>query len=148
MNRILLYLPVILLFLSCKKDDPKDLIIGTWQAGALTTKNCTDIKENQSLTFTSGCFTENSVGVKICINATFSANGTYDFVFKTTVLGSAKDTDMDQGTYSINGNTLTLCPDADGSNCEENKFTITENTLTISSVDTDTGCDSTLTLIK
>jgi hypothetical protein len=145
MVRLLLMVLTTLLIISCKKDDPKDLIIGSWQASALTTTSCTNPEDNQNLTFTAGCFTENSFGVKICINTTFSPNGTYEFIFKTTVFGST-ETDIDQGTYSINGNTLTLCPD--GSNCEENKFTITENTITLSSVDTDTGCDSKLSLIR
>ncbi len=136
---------VILLVSACKKDDPKDLIIGSWQAKTLVSKSCTNASDNQSLTFSSGCYEEGFIGVQICINATFFANGKYDFIFKTTILGTT-ETDTEQGTYTINGNELTLCPL--GGDCEDSQFTISENAISLISVDPDTGCDTELTMTK
>ncbi len=145
MNRLFLFLLVILSVPACKKDDPKDLIIGSWQAKTLVTKSCTNASDNQALTFSSGCYEEGFIGVKICINATFLANGKYDFIFKTTIFGTT-ETDTEQGTYSINGNELTLCPL--GGDCEDSQFIISENAISLISVDPDTGCDTELTMIK
>ena len=145
MRRFILFLPCILLLSACKKDDPKDLIIGSWKAQSLSTKNCTNAEDAQNLTFSSGCFTEPSVGVQICISANFSSNGSYDFIFKTTIFGTT-ETETEQGTYVINGNTLSLCPS--GSTCEDGQINISENTIVLSSVDADTGCDTILTLVK
>jgi len=136
---------IIASFLSCKKDDPADTIVGNWKTTKLVSSGCTDPEENQNLTFTDGCYKESLLQVSICISATFSENGTYTLVTKTTFFG-ATETDNIDGTYSISGNKITLCETP--SLCEVSDFTLTENTLILNSKDVDSSCMSVLTMVK
>ncbi len=131
--------------LSCKKDEPDDLLIGTWKATKLVNSGCTDPEENQNLTFTNGCYGESLLGLEICLTAIFNSNETYSSITKTTFLGSTQ-TETESGTYSISNGKLTIC--ATGSPCEISNFTVSENTLNIIVKDTDTNCTSELTFAK
>lgn len=136
---------IIVAFLSCKKDEPADIIIGTWKASKVVSTGCTDPDENQNLTFTNGCYNEPTFGIELCLTATFNDNGTYSIVTKSTFFGST-DNETENGTYSISGNKLTMCETP--SSCEVSDFSVTENTLTLNSKEVDTNCTTVLTLSK
>ncbi len=136
---------IIASFLSCKKDDPADTIVGTWKSSKLVTTGCTDPEENQNLTFTNGCYSEPVLGFEICLTTTFNENGTYTVVSKTTFFGSTQN-ETENGNYSISGNEITLCETP--SSCEVSKFSLTENTLILTSKDKDTNCNTVLTMVK
>jgi hypothetical protein len=136
---------IIAAFLSCKKDDPADTIIGTWKSSKVVSTGCTDPDENQTLTFTNGCYSEPTLGLELCVTVTFNENGSYSSVSKSTFFGST-DTETINGTYSIAGNKLTICETP--SSCEVSDFTLNGNTVTINTKDTDTNCTTVLTMVK
>lgn len=147
MKQFSLYLFAVALFLSagCGKDNPEKDIIGTWKASKVVSTGCTDTSENQNLSFSNGCYTETTLGLELCLTITFNDNNTYSTVTTSKVFGTT-DTDVENGTYSISGSKLSLCPA--GSACDDGDFTISDNTLTIKSTDKDSKCNTELVLTK
>lgn len=129
---------------SCKKDDPKDLILGEWKASKIVTSGCTDPTDNQNLTFTNGCYTETLLGIELCLTLNFKNDGTYITTTKSTFLGTPS-TETETGTYTIDGSNIKLCT---GGSCDNASFTVSDKSLNIKGKDTDSGCNNDLTLIK
>lgn len=128
--------------LSCKKDDPQDQIVGTWKASKGIYTNCTDPSENQTLTFSNGCYKEPLLGLSLCIDVVFKSDNNYTLTTNIEGLG----TDIETGTYTINDTQLTLCPV--GGSCETNNYTITDTTLNFKDKDAGTGCNTDFTMTK
>ncbi len=129
----------------CSKDDPAKDILGTWKASKVISTGCTDTNENQNLTFSNGCYVESTIGLELCLTITFNDNNTYSTVTTSKLFGT-QDTDVENGTYSISGDKLSLCPA--GSACSEDDFTVSSSSLLIKTTDTDSKCYTELTLTK
>lgn len=134
---LILLLPV--LFFSCKKDDPAELILGTWKATYLNSTNCTDATDNANYTFNNGCTSISQSGftIELCEQITFNTGGSYTIEVKTVFLGQS-DSETTTGTYTISGSTLKLCES--GGSCDEASFDVSDKELVLNSTDSDTGC--------
>lgn len=133
------------LVISCKKDEPKDLILGDWKGSKIVNTGCNNPENNQNLTMTDGCYTEATLGLQLCLSISFKNDGSYIVTTKTVLLGTPT-TETETGTYTINGGKLKLCPS--GSACEEGDFSVSDKTLILKSKDSDTGCNSEATFVK
>jgi hypothetical protein len=143
-------------FSSCKKDDTvtgntvieenKAKLVGTWNVTESVDTGCTDSSDNETLTF--GCETED--GVEVCTTATltFAADGTYTFSGSTTEDGTiVGKIEEGEGTWEIiDATRMTLC--LEGGDCTNETYTLTDNNLTITSIDTEFGCTTTITATK
>jgi hypothetical protein len=151
---LLLLAALVLPFSSCNNDDEDDggggaspSVEGMWQISYLSNTNCTDEYDNIVLDLTDApCF--DFFGVESCfdIEMNFKADGSFVQTTTTeaTFMGqTTTDTETEEGTYSINGSTITLC-DSDG-DCDDGEFTISGNNITITTQANETdGCDSEL----
>jgi hypothetical protein len=134
-----------LILFSCKKDDSTG-VIGNWEATSIAIESCTDPSDNGTTNFTNGCFSESLLGQVLfesCITAVFTAT-TYTITTTIKALG-IEDTDVDTGTYTINGSTIRLCK---GSDCVDATLNGNQTQLTFSDTDPDDGCKTTTTLRK
>jgi len=119
---------------SCKKDDekPSNPLIGTWIYTTDTATNCTDPDDDYTESFS--CTTTD------CNKITFKADGTYS----TNIIVDG-DTYLSSGTYTISGNTFTLCRISD---CHDPlTFGVNGSTLTFTGK-TSLGCTEINTYIK
>jgi hypothetical protein len=143
--KTLTILILIIAMISCKKDDPKDDLAGTWKITKYVATACTDPTDNQSLTFIDGCYKEALSGFELCQTAVFNKDNTYSLTTKSTLFGSTS-TDVESGTFTATVSTLKLCPT--GEACDDSNYTLSGKTLTINKTDNDTKCKQTLTLAK
>jgi hypothetical protein len=121
-----------LLLVSCKDSDDFS-IIGTWVVTHLELKNCDDSDDNASIPAL--CTSTD------CLTITFTKDKTFTLTIK-----SSGDVQSSDGTYSQNGNTITLC--ATGGTCDENQLSHSGSTMTLSAADDTTGCDVSISLRK
>ena len=141
-----LFISVGVLFSACSKDEKN--LEGIWDLQRVVTSNCQDPADNSVIDFSTnnGC---QSLGLfSICIKATTEfRNGTYTTVFTTTtsVLGSTEtETETETGTYSVEGNKITVCDGA--SDCRVGEFTISGDNLTINANDDELKCKTVQTM--
>ena len=122
----------VLLFTQCSKDFS---VAGkTYFVSEETATNCNDVNDNVSLTFGSdGCVTENSFS--ICAKLVFGENGEVTSFSEVTAFGQT-ETDETKGTYTLSGNSITICFNGD---CSEG--TVNENELIGNYTDSTDGCE-------
>lgn len=137
-------------FAACSDDDGDgggDGIEGRWQATLIENSNCNDPEDEVVLDLsTDNCL--DFLGTEVCFDIVyeFKGDGTYEFTTttETTFMGqTSTETDVEMGTYTTDGNSITICdPDDD---CSMGTFSISGNTLTLTyQDDPDTGCDGEL----
>ncbi len=146
-NRILVLLTLVsLLFASCSKDEMT--VVGNWEFTQIETTNCTETSENGSLNLTDGCGTIDLVifEVEVCGDAVFT-DSNYTISNNTTVVGEETESDVDTGTYSIDGDKITFTSSVD-SELTEGTINGDRNNMVISWEDEDSGCVTTITLAK
>ena len=134
-----------LILFSCKKDDASG-VVGTWEVASIKIESCTDPSENGTTNFSNGCFSETLLGEVLfesCITAVFTATN-YTITTKIKALG-VEDTDVETGTYTINGSTIRLCK---GSDCVDATLNGNQTEMTISDTDPADGCKTTTTFKK
>jgi len=131
------------IFISCGGDDD---IEGVWIVESFTTTECNDPSDNGSETgYSMVPCTETSEDDCDSFIVTFAAT-TYTSVL-TSTFNENVFTDTGSGTYTIEGDRLTLCED--GSDCEGNTFSLNGNVITITSdPDEDDGCVLVITARK
>lgn len=127
LSKVLMMTVVVLMVISCKKDDPKPSLVGTWTLATYLAVNCTDPGDNADETCTSSCTT---------------------FVFtETTLTVTDPGSSPDVLTYTTSGtNTITLMDGTDVFAVAT--YTISGSVLTATFVDPDTGCTTTFTANK
>lgn len=113
-------------------EDDNSALVGTWTVTSATTSNCNDASENE--TRAAICTTTD------CLTVEFKADGT----FVSTALEDGI-TDIDNGTYAVSGDQLTITQDGMS---EVSTFSITGNTLTLNGNETGSGCDFSTSLTK
>ena len=128
---------------ACGSDD-EDTVTGTWYATLLESTNCTDPFDNINLSdlSTDACTETSADG---CVH--------YEYVFtETTFTYSATATELGQvisfsgaGTYTFDGNSITLCEDGD---CDTANITLDGNTAEITGNSPDDGCENRLVLMR
>lgn len=103
-------------------------LAGTWALTHFIITDCNEEGENTE--YEVSCTSQN------CSKITITKNG----AFKTE-LTIGGHTEVDQGTYIINGNSLQIC-DQTGAECSPAVFELTneKNTLMIEEVDGETAC--------
>lgn len=129
-----------LLFTSCGGDE--DSVVGNWVAVSTESISCDDpILNIASSDFSSEPCTSNSPDG--CIYASY----TFTETMLTTVISfsffNVVESEMDSGTYTIDGDQLTVCLDGE---CDPATYSIDGNTMTIVATDPDDGCVTTLVL--
>jgi len=129
-----------LLFTSCGGDG--DSVTGTWIAVSTESTSCDDPDDNQdSADFSSEPCTANSPDGCIYASYTFTET-TLTTAISFSIFG-VLDSETDSGTYTIDGDQITVCLDGE---CDPATFSIDGDTLTIVATDPDDGCVSTLVL--
>lgn len=125
------------LFLFNACSDDVETIEGSWDVISLRSFNCPDTDDNAEIDLSNGCF--DLTLAQIC-SATmdFKSNGTFEVSIETTIFG-IPTTDTDVGTYTVSGNSVTICNSA-GGECETGTYLISGNQMTGSYMDPDTGC--------
>lgn len=137
-------------FIACSDDDGDGgggSIEGRWQMTFVETSDCNDPADNTQFDLTTdNCF--EVFGVETCFDIVyqFNADGTYESIATTTTtaLGqTTTDTDTEAGTYTVNGNNITICDD--DNDCSMGQFTVSGNNITLTyQDDPDDGCDGEL----
>lgn len=144
-NRILVLLTLVsLLFASCSKDEMT--VVGNWNFSQIVSTNCEDADENGSLNLTDGCGTSEVFGipVEVCGNAVFT-DSNYTITLETSLLGQ-DDTEVETGTYSIDGDKITFTS-SDGE-VSEGTINGDRNNLVLTDEDEESGCITTITMTK
>jgi len=136
---------LVLVVASCTDDEGNALdIIGTYEVSSYTITNCQDPDDNDDGSQL-GCSTED--GYETCngITLDFREGGVLITTLSATIteidsgLSQTETQDM-VGTYSIEGNVVTICVDGE---CEDGEYTVSGNNLVIIT-DEDSGCIGTL----
>ena len=109
-------------------DDDESPVVGVWNGTLFDRSGCDDPEDDGAVTLEPG----EAV-------FTFGADGNYTFVF---VEESGTDTEI--GTYTVSGNTISICENG-GTDCDDVNFTITGNTLEVNGEDDENGCSFTAT---
>lgn len=125
-----------LFFSSCGSDD--ESVDGTYKMLSFTTTNCADPDENISFDFSAndGCVT--IAGVEVCGQGTLTLNTDNTFSYSFTLSGAGlSETSNGSGTYSVDGNQITIC---DGDECSTSTFSLGSNMITISLSEADDPC--------
>ncbi len=155
--RFLLVLSLFALpFTSCSSDDDSDddnnnnnssSIVGNWNVTRIITANCDDPSDDSDLNLADEPCIE-FFGIEVCteIEMTFTSGGDLSFTSMVTTTGYGTETDTEEGTYSVDGNNITIC-DEDG-DCDTGTYSISGNTLNLSYSDPSDGCDSDITANK
>ena len=135
---------LVLIFSACSKDDKT--LKGTWEISNTTNTGCTDVSLNESVNFTNGCVSESigGFGYSLCITAVFTEN-TFT-ITQTTTIGTQVDTDVTTGSYTVNGNNVTLTDSSGDSITGTTNSARTE--LTITETDDIDNCTSTVRMRK
>lgn len=124
-------------FMACSDDDdagsdpiPEELL-GKWRQVSQVYSNCAIEEENGTVEYE--CTDSD------CVTVEFFDDGTFEYII---LEGGIED--VTEGTFRINGNKITLCPN-DG-DCGTDTFSVDEETL--SAMWTDEGCTVSDTYIR
>lgn len=130
------------LFISCGGDDD---IEGTWAVQSVSSTDCADPLDNFSESgYSLTPCTETSADGCASFILTFAAT-TYTTSTIATFNGGVFSEDG-SGTYTIDGDRLTLCED--GTDCDGGTFSLDGNTMTLVSDPDEDGCVTTLVATK
>lgn len=141
---VLLLSVLILIFCSCKKDDPApktESILGTWYSTVSVVTNCTDEESNGDLTFScpngdciSYTFVEDSVAGEEVGEMTLEQLYSY----QRTTNGS---TSNESGTFSLSAGKIELCIDEEGEvSCRTLDLVLSGDELSLTGTDQETDC--------
>lgn len=154
----ILSLSILVLFASCKKDDPnfnQDDAVGTWN---LTAVSCTDGSVSVSgsgippinSTFTVSGKNYNSV-VVFNADGTYESQGSYTAVIKINYQGTIQESEEDtgafegSGTWNISGNTFTTTTAGETSTGTIEELTSSKMVVAMSINETETDSGFTTT---
>lgn len=147
-------LMALLVFGACKKkedDTPTPDLVGTWKVNYVKSSNCDTIEDNTILDLTTSDCIE-FFGFETCfdISYEFKADGAFNssVITEINILGQVQtETETTTGTWSVEGNTLTICES--NSSCVDAQYTLSGNNLTFMiNDDPDDGCDRELRAIR
>lgn len=105
-------------------------LVGTWSATELVVTGCEEERQNGSIT----CDSE------ACLILIIDPDGSF-----TIVDNFDNSSSGDQGNLFVDESTITLCPSSN-TDCEDNQYILSEETLTLSYEDAETGCSFVLLL--
>lgn len=144
LKNVFLFLTISFLVVSCSKDEKT--VEGNWKFTSIVSTNCTDSEDNGTLNFTNGCFTEDLFGfaIEVCGNLVMTDKN-YTITSTTSFLGET-DTETETGTYTIDGNNITLTSSA--GEVVQGTVNGDRNRITIRDTDPDTGCDQEIIISK
>ena len=135
-RKLAIFLVPLFLF-SCGDDDGDnndtlEKLIGNWLSTRVEDSNCIDPNDNSVIP-------DGMCGAVPCLDLTINANGTYSVTINFDAVP-----EVENGTYTISGNTLTICEVPN--DCDVFTFTVTNTTFTI--MGDDDGCDQTIIFTK
>ena len=114
-------------FFSCSSDD--DDITGTYKITSFSSVGCSDPIDNFSFDFSANDGCTMFLGEEVCGDGTLTLSADNSFSFTLTVTAAGQSfTQNGSGSYSIDGNTITIC---DGGVCETSTFTLGSGQITI-----------------
>ena len=133
----LLSLVISLIAFSCGGDDEDETIAGTYKITGFSSANCDDPELNFSFDFTDGC--DMLLGQEVCGDGTISLTegGTFSVSVTVTALGFSETTTA-SGSYTVDGNTITICED--GGDCETATFNLGSGKITLMIPDPEDNC--------
>lgn len=131
------------LLISCSKDEPDTTFEGAWLFQATAKQQCSDSSKNSEknglFAYDSPC---NSESRFLCRYERYIFKGaTYSQSSSSTLFGIPISSN-DEGTYTISGNTLTVCRERSSqeAECTVFEYSINGNTMSLAVKNPETGC--------
>ncbi len=131
----------IFLLASCGDDSGE--ISGTYEIISISSSQCDDTDLNFSYNLENdNCIMES--GFEICVDGTFTlaSNGSFTGSFTVMALGFS-ETDTFTGTYTVDGNNITICDDT--GDCETGTVNSSGDRITLRFPEDEDGCIVTIT---
>lgn len=147
-NRYMLFLMIVgsylCFFTSCNQES-KELnnLLGIWNYVQITATSCDNSNDNEVVDYSGEGYCQDISGVNICTKLALEINdNTYTIRATTNSNGVENMAIVEEGTYSIlpqSPLTISFCTDLV---CRSEIYIVDGNTLTLTSEDINTGCDT------